>query len=323
MIRIGYSGTNKTLNLLAGKGLTYNATQRGAVEARFKTNLENLHQILGWNFVNGILMYRMNVDMIPGGQHWDYKNIIRNYAGMIADIRLFIEDTKMRLTLHAPTQLVFTGNNMRKIGAARNTLTYYAALLDFLGTPDSVIVIHPGKRSWAQRERESDSIVRSLSAMPIDVKRYLVIENDLEWSVPEVHKMALQLRIPMVYDILHHACNPGVLRSELEYLTHGVSKSDVSGALLALIETNHYAAYRKTPKLHVSSQALSSKVGKHAAFVNYTDYALLRSAMSEVGLVDADIMVEATSNELAVLELRTKIELTRSRWRLHVGQYYL
>lgn len=281
-IRLGYSVSNLTRNLSSGKQLRGSGLPEHLYSERASINIQCLREILGWNYVNRIFMFRVGLDVISKPLEINYEKLLVDLAQPLSAVRVFSEDTGMRLTLHArPCNI-----GMRKefIHKVRPHLFYCADVLDAIGTADSVIELHLGFR------RDMTDVIKHLRSLPPRILNRIALENDDKWTVKEVVTVAQEAGVQFLYDVFHHSCWPG----EFQFMDNMIVNALKAAKALAR---------GKPPLVHISSQAPGEHIGAHAEHIEYKDYARLRRCFADAGIEDCDIMVEAGQKEKAVQDL--------------------
>lgn len=300
-LRLGYSASNTSQRLQSGKELRINPISFGQVRARFKTNIECLTRILGWNRVHNIQLFRISTHFITKPHEFDYKRLLTEFGVELHGIKAMCEDYSMRLTLHGITQSMGSPDAKMQERAYKH-LEYCSDVLDAIGSDDSVIVQHLGgayKQRFATRER----VVKFIKGLPENMRRRIVLENDDKWSVADVTHVARNAKCGFVYDVFHHKCFP----QDIPFTTQ-----NVDSALRAV--RNTCAKIGKTPKVHISSQNPLKDLGGHSDLIDFRDYTKLRRAINLTSLRNIDIMVEADLHEQAVLALLSRLSVRKPIW---------
>ena len=289
MVRLGYptqnltipAGTNRTLRLA-------NLHDADKVRGLIRENLAGLGTIIRWNADHGVPLFRMGQALIPFASHpefpydWEaeHGDELRR-AGELA------RELGIRLSMH-PGQYIQPAST--KPGVPERSiaeLRYVARILDLIGNPDSVLVLHMG----GAYEDKPATAARFVETMRPEegVLKYLALENDERiWTAAEVTEVARSLGIPAIADAFHHDLNPGGLTLE-EALDLSLPTWEARGA---------------RPKLHLSSQNPEKQPGAHAYSVDLVDWQALVDALRGR---EADVMVEAKGKEHALVPLGIKL----------------
>ncbi len=289
MIRLGYPtqnltipvGTNRTCRLA-------NLHDAGKVRGLIRENLAGLTAILRWNAEHGVPLFRMGQSLIPFASHpqfpYDWAEEHGEELGRSGELARALG---IRLSMH-PGQYIQPGSlKPEVVERSLAELRCAARILDLIGSPDSVLVLHMG----GGKEDKLATSVRFVEVMrpEEDVLEYLALENDERvWSVTDVVKTARALRIPAITDTLHHVLNPG-----------GLNLGEAFDLSIPTWEDRE-----ARPKLHLSSQNPEKQAGAHAYSVELADWHALVSAL---GGREADVMVEAKGKEYALIPMGIKI----------------
>ena len=264
-----------------------------------QANAGALLKILAWNYVNDIYVFRINTWFITRPHLINYPTLLNHRASTLSEVQEMVQTANMRVSLHAVTGALGTNSPVvrEKITAH---LEYCNSLLDYMGDKDSCIILHLGKEGKS-RYNTRERVIDFLRALSSRLRKRVLLENDQTWHIDDIMYVSKHSACGFVYDIHHHQCWHGV---------EGFNTETVRYALEAVQKLTQGL----TPKVHISSQAPSAPLGRHAELIDFTDYARLRQAMYDVGMPECDIMVEATGHERALLTLRSMIRLKKPRW---------
>jgi UV DNA damage endonuclease len=289
VIRLGYptqnltipAGTNRTLRLT-------NLSDAGKVRGLVRENLAGLDTVIRWNAEHDVGLFRMGQSLIPFASHPEFPyDWEAEHGEELEKSGRLARDLGIRLSMH-PGQFIQPGSPKPEVAERSLAELWYAArILDLIGSPDSVLVLHMGG-AYTDKPTTAASFVETMRSERT-VLKYLALENDERiWTVAEVAEVAGSLGIPSITDTLHHALNPGglVLKEALD---------------LSLPTWESRAA---RPKLHLSSQDPEKQAGAHAYCVDFTDWRALVDALEGR---EADVMVEAKGKEHALVPLGIKL----------------
>jgi UV DNA damage endonuclease len=152
-----------------------------------------------------------------------------------------------------------------------------------------VINIHAGG-VYGDKQSALSRLSKEVSALPEPIRSRLTLENDdRSYTVADLLPICEQLKIPLVYDVHHHRCNPDGLT--------------VAAATEACLQS--WQQLGREPYFHISSpkNGWDGKPGPHADFIDIADFP------AEWHGLDATIDVEAKAKELALLKLRKELSL--------------
>jgi len=112
------------------------------------------------------------------------------------------------------------------------------------------------------------------------------------FDADEVLRVAREVRVPVVFDWLHHKANP--------------CRRPVADVLREVFDT--WTGEHGRPKVHLSSQATNAPAGAHADYVRGKDLAaLLDVAPAQL----FDCMLEAKQKDRALFRLRAELSARR------------
>lgn len=215
-------------------------------------NLGVLKRLLAYNADNGIRMFRITSDLVPFGSSpvnplpwWDI------HRDAFEEIGAFIRQQDIRVSMHPGQYTVLNAKDGDVVHRAVLDLAYHARILDLLGTgPDSKIILHVGG-VYGNREEALARFAANYSLLDEAIRRRLIIENDeRSYTAGEVLTLGLRLGIPVVFDNLHHALNPG--------------DESLSDAAWIAAARKTWKAPDGNQKIHYSQQAPGRRPGSHS-----------------------------------------------------------
>jgi UV DNA damage endonuclease len=255
------------------------------------TNLDALRRVTNFLERRRILLYRISSNVIPFASHpinelewWD------DFAHELANVGSRLRALGVRVSSHPGQFTVLNSHAPVVVTSAIAELKYQARLLDAIGADASAkIVVHIGGLYAGTETAAMDRFCSVASDLPATVRRRLVVENDDRlFDAEEALSVAHRLRIPVVFDWLHHNANP--------------CRAPLSVVLPAIFATWKNEDGR--PKLHLSSQAVDGPPGAHARYVRAADALAMFAACPDAPF---DCMLEAKEKDRALLKLRADL----------------
>ena len=254
-------------------------------------NLATLDQVITFMERHDIRLYRISSNIIPFASH--PINTIRWWEEFAPDFRHLgkrLRELGIRVSTHPGQYTVLNSPTPSIVTAAVAELVYQARLLDALGADRSCkIIIHGGGLYGASEEVALGRFVERARELPKEVLERLVIENDDRlFDADEVLGVSRQVRIPVVFDWLHHNANP--------------CSRPIKRVLKEVFAT--WGPDDGPPKIHLSSQADDAPAGAHADYVSADD---MQDFLRVAPRVRFDCMLEAKQKDRALLRLREEL----------------
>jgi UV DNA damage endonuclease len=283
-LRFGYPCQNLTISASTNHTLRF-ASLRDGEKLRhvIAHNFADLERMLRWNADNGWALLRVGQHLIPFASHpvfpYDWA---KEHETELRRLGELAKGLGIRLSMH-PGQFVNPASPSRDVvERSLAELRYSATVLQLLNADDGVLVLHLGG-VYGDRNAAMRRFVRALKGEK-DILKFLALENDERfWTVRDVLQVAERLGVPVIVDTLHHALNP-----------------DGWSLRKALDESLPTWGDRR-PKVHLSSQDPTKRLGAHAFSVHPDDF---RQLMEALDGRDADVMVEAKGKEQGLPFLR-------------------
>jgi UV DNA damage endonuclease len=293
LARLGFVASVLSENLSTSRTCRLRNATDERIRELIVENLAALDEVTSFLERQRILLYRISSNLIPYASHrvnnvrwWD------DYAGSLGRIGARLRALGVRVSTHPGQYTVLNSPQRPIVSAAVSELLYQARLLDALGADTSCkIVVHIGGLYAASERLAMDRFIATAKALPEQVRRRLVVENDDRlFDADEVLEVGRAAGIPVVFDWLHHQANP--------------CQRAVVDVLLEIFQT--WTAVDGPPKVHLSSQAKRAPAGAHAAFIDVRDViAFLHVAPP----VPFDCMLEAKEKDRALLKLREELKV--------------
>lgn len=186
----------------------------------------------------------------------------------------------LRATFH-PDQFIVPGSPDESVVAnSIAELEYQTEVAGWIGA--DVINIHGGG-AYGDKTAALRRLTMNLRRLPAAIRRRLTLENDDRIFTPvDLFPVCKAVKIPLVYDVHHHRCNPDGL--SIEEATYEALRT-----------------WRREPLMHISSPRDGWKGAqpfRHHDFIQLRDYPLLWQG------IKMTVEVEAKAKEVAIARLR-------------------
>ena len=299
MNRLGYAAINMSLKK---KGIS---TNRGMIKKTFEErgisyaselalkNITDLFEIIKWNNLNGIKLYRMSSDIFPWMSEYKIKDLpdYEEISKILFTIGNYVRNNRLRVSFHPGPFNILCSPRESVVNNTIDELDKHSEILDLMGldaSPYYKINIHIGG-AYGDKKEALDRWIKNFDRLSENTKKRLTIENDDKkglYTVSDLMYVYDKIGIPIVFDYHHWLCNPGTLslQESLELIipTWGNIKPIV-----------HYSSSKK-----LNEDSAAPEVA-HADYI-YED-------IDTFGYY-IDIMLETKCKELALLKYRAKQE---------------
>ena len=204
-----------------------------------------------------------------------------------AKVREFHREHDIRLSFHPDQFIILSSPEERVFQNSLRELEYQCMVADLTGAEN--VNIHLGG-VYGSKADAIERFAARFPALPESVKRHLTLENDdISYTVEDLYPLCMKLKIPLVYDVHHHRCNPdGLSVQQATELCAGLWRE--SG---------------REPHFHISSPKNGWGSGNsrpHADYIDVNDF-------PECWLdLDFTLDVEAKAKEAAILRLREDLQ---------------
>ncbi len=245
-------------------------------------NARALTDATRWCTEHGIGAFRVSSQLLPLYTHPDVGWSLDDETG--AGVRAALERARcrgLRLSFH-PDQFVVIGSpTPRTVAASLAELEYMGEVAEIIGAEQ--MTIHGGGAQGG-KPVALDRLGRGLAHLSPRARSRVVLENDDRvYTVEDLLPICQRLRIPLVYDVHHHRCNPDRLSIE--------EATELAAATWGARE----------PWAHLSSPAVGWKAGDPRPHADY-----IKAADVPVYWLDRTmtIDIEAKAKERAVMRLQ-------------------
>jgi UV DNA damage endonuclease len=298
---LGYACINMTLSEQPkSKRIT---TNRSMIKRTFKAkglpyaselallNVLDLEKIIQWNEDNDIKFYRMSSDIFPWASEYEFEQL-PDFEAIAASLKRSGDLARkygQRLTTHPGPFNKLTSPREQVILNTITDLENHARIFDLMGlprTPYAKINIHVGAH-YNDKQMAINNFCRNFDRLSDSAKSRLTVENDDKaslYSTKELYEEVYErIGIPIVHDLHHHTFCTGGIDQEEALLMASMTWGDVRPVV-------HYSESR-------SREKQDPKIRANA----HSD--MIVDEINTYGL-DVDVMIEAKSKELALLNYR-------------------
>ncbi|HOC67745.1 MAG TPA: UV DNA damage repair endonuclease UvsE [Candidatus Hydrogenedentes bacterium] len=252
-------------------------------------NAENLVESLHSVARMGIGAFRILSSFFPRYTHPEAGYVLEDLPDAKSILKILKHVNRLRggknirLSFHPDQFVVLNSPNEEVVRKSIAEIEYHAALATLVGA--EVINIHAGG-GYGDKAASLKRFERGYALLSAAAQQRLTLENDdVLYTPSDLLPLCRDLRIPLVYDVHHHRCNPDSL--------------SVEEATAKAMET--WTLRKQEPYFHVSSpkQGWTGRDPKpHADYINPAD---IPDFWRDIGPFTLD--VEAKHKEKAVVKL--------------------
>ena len=290
---LGYACTNVTLSCTTGRTLRLaNLSEERAAEV-IAENLATLINVLRWNLEQGIHFFRIASSIIPLASHEAFTLDWRTrFAPELAEIRTFVEDNDLRLSMHPGQYTVLNSPQPEVVHKAVRELEYHASFLEAVDPAQGTMTLHVGGAYGDKTAALARFAVNFTQLSPVAQNKLTLENDDRIFTAGEVLGLCQQLGVPLIFDFWHHKLNP---------TAH--TWDDGLDTLLPQI-VNTWG--ERVPKFHLSSaRGLGTA---HADLIEPVDFGQVEHFLGSFGGDKPyDLMLEAKLKDVALLTLRQNV----------------
>jgi len=286
-VHIGYACLTIGVPHTRQKSCTLKNADEANLTAIIEHNLKALENIIDYNISQNIRLFRISSDLIPFGSspvnRLDWWQL---FDGRFKTIGRKIKAGGLRVSMHPGQYTVLNSSDADVVTRAVQDLNYHARVLNSLGVnAEHKIVLHIGG-VYRDKEHAIRRFVDQYRQLEDAVKERLVIENDDKaYSIAEVLAIGTQLQIPVVFDNLHHALNPGDQpENDLFWIQACGSTWQTKDGV---------------QKIHYSQQDPLKRSGSHSSSIRLDEFL---SFYESLGSHDSDIMLEVKDKNLSAVK---------------------
>jgi len=256
-------------------------------------NLHALNLILDYNRANHIRMFRISSDIIPFGSNkavsFPWQTL---YAEELQALGEKAKQYDIRLSMHPGQYTVLNSAHPHVVENAIRDLAYHCDFLDAMGlNATNKIILHIGG-IYGDKPAAIERFKSNYVALEERIKSRLIIENDDKcYTAEEVLAIGQELKIPVVFDNLHHAINPSSASQPIKDWITACAKT-----------------WRKkdgVQKIHYSQQAQGKRAGSHSETIDLPTFLRFYKTLPSA---DLDMMLEVKDKNVSALKCIQAIE---------------
>jgi UV DNA damage endonuclease len=256
-------------------------------------NVQSLHKSLKYVSVHDIGAFRILSPLLPRYTHPEVAytlndlNTGESIKKEFGRIRKLRQKHDIRLSFHPDQFNVLSSPRPKVIRNTFRELEYQGELADLVGA--EVINLHAGG-VYGNKEEALKRLQKNITQLPEPVLSRISLENDdVSFTPADLLPICQKLKIPMVYDVHHHRCNPDELTIE--------------EATLRAVRT--WQDLGREPYFHISSPKNGWLKGSPKPHADYIDPADFPSCWKDYNIT---VDIEAKAKELAVLKLMKELK---------------
>lgn len=252
-----------------------------------KHNLLVLDEIIEYNHLHHIDLFRISSDLIPFGSspvnQIDWKKEFKETFQILGKKA---KKYHMRLSMHPGQYTLLNTINEDVLNRSILDLRYHCDILNLMELDvSSKMILHIGG-IYGDKMAAMQRFILVFHHLDEDIKQRLIIENDDRYyTLEDVLYISDKIQIPVIFDNLHHEILPSFLDLNLYQTLLLVQKS--------------WKPQDGRMKIHYSQQDMSRRKGAHAT---YLDPELFLTFCRDIRYMDIDMMLEIKTKNLAALQ---------------------
>lgn len=267
-------------------------TQKYASEVVLKEiiewNLNALKNILQYNVEHHILLYRLSSSMIPfGSSPINTLNWRVMFKEAFAQIGAYIATYGLRVSMHPGQYTILNALNQDVVMRAIEDLRYHCDVMDLMGLDAThKMILHIGG-IYGDKESAMKRFIDVYHHLDEVIKQRLIIENDDRYfTIEDVLYISKQIKIPVVFDNLHHEILPP-------------KHAKTISTWLSLVHDT-WREMDGVQKIHYSQQNPLKRVGAHAQSIEINPFLSFLKQLE----FDLDIMLEVKDKNISALKIQ-------------------
>jgi UV DNA damage endonuclease len=302
--RLGFA-----VKVLGVDGMRVADTRRWQSGPHLRRSIELLGSVFDYLDRIDVRVYRLSSQTIPYGTHpdlraFDFRRQLDEAAGELEGLAAGVRDLGLRLSTHPGQYTVLNARDPTIVELALAEVEQSAALLDRLGAgPEGTVVVHVGGE-YGNRAEALDRWARAWDRLSDRARARLGLENDeRSFSTYDVLTLHGRTGVRVVLDVHHHRIHPASASMPIRDALAAAFATWPSGVRPKV----HLSSARTMLEAGTSSRPSFPPLRSHADLVLPWDLeALVTAAPAPV-----DVVLEAKAKDLALLELRRTLGVTR------------
>lgn len=249
-------------------------------------NLDVLDSMVTYCYKNNIKLMRISSDIIPFASHKDVNfNWPEHFSNKLKLIGKHIRQDNLRISMHPGQYTVLNGINDNVVDSAIRDITWHSDFLDSLNADNtSKIILHLGG-VYNDRDKAIERFIKNFNLLQEKCKDRIAVENDEKnYNINDVIFVSEQLKIPAVFDVLHHELNSPI-NGEILYWIIEASKT--------------WSKHDGSQKIHYSQQKTGGKQGAHSDTI---DVAKFIEFYKQIINMDIDVMLEVKDKNISAVK---------------------
>lgn len=286
-MKIGYA----CISLASGHKTTRRLTLKKFSKDNFINttllNLIDLKKILQYNIENSLFMFRISSDIIPLASHsinnLEWWRLFENELTNIGDL---IKTSNLRVSMHPGQYTVLNSSKENVVQHSIDDIEYHTKFLDSLQLNYShKIILHIGG-VYGNKKEATQRFINNFRKLSLSAQKRLAIENDDKlFTLEDVIYISNKIKIPVIFDNLHHQCNPSLEDKNIS-------------EILGIVE-NSWGKDDGAMKVHYSQENPLKRVGAHSSYIILKPFMDFYQSIRNFNL---DIMLEVKDKDISAIK---------------------
>ncbi len=293
MTNIGYACIALGVPFCQQKTIQLRYLSQNKLSKIIETNLDALENIIDYNHANNIFLFRVSSDLIPfGSSSHNQLDWIYVYKDRLNTIRQKITSCGMRVSMHPGQYTILNSPHNNVVENSILDLEYHYSLLNSLSKENkSKIILHIGG-VYGDKKESIKRFMTCFNLLDERIKERLVIENDDKfYSIEDTLEISKKIRIPVIFDVLHHQINPP--EGNTKDINYWIKECN-----------NTFKETDGKQKIHYSEQNILGKKGSHSQTINAQTFLDFYTSLDNK---DLDIMLEVKDKNLSAIKCMNMI----------------